>query len=280
MTVPIGLSLMLEDAWREAALPLFERGDVDALEWSFDQAWRRPLPSWAAALLDHYAAADRLWGHGVTMSPGSVDAGDRHEAWLQRLQHELPQRRLRGVSEHFGFMVAGAIDLGAPLPLPDGPGARAVLRRNLARLAAVAGVPVGIENLALALCRDDAWQQGPMLADVLAHVDGYLVLDLHNLWCQLVNFELDPLATLQRYPLQRARCIHVSGGSWWGEARFRRDTHDDEIPEPVLALLQQAVPLCPALEVVVIERLGETLVGHPDALQRDLERVRARLGAA
>ncbi len=68
---------MLQADFRAAALPLFEAGAIEALEWSFDIEWSRadcglePLPPWAGELLDHYAAADRLFGHGVTFSPGS-----------------------------------------------------------------------------------------------------------------------------------------------------------------------------------------------------------------
>lgn len=273
MTVHVGLSLMPDDGYRAAVLPLFEDGHVDAIEWSFDQCWGASgTPGWASALLDHYAAAGRLWGHGVSFSGGSVVGAGRHGPWLERLAHEVALRPLRGISEHVGFMVAGDLDLGAPLPLPAGPGARAVLRRNLAAIAAVAGVPVGLENLALAFDRAECWAQGPMLADVLAATDGYLVLDLHNLWCQLANYDLDADAVLGTYPLERVRTIHVAGGTWWSvpgaaERKFRRDTHDGAVPPEVLALLALAVPRCPALEVVVLERLGDT-VRAPDAAAR------------
>jgi uncharacterized protein (UPF0276 family) len=58
--------------------------------------------------------------------------------------------------------------------------------------------------------------------------------------------------------------------------RFRRDTHDGDVPDPVHALLEAAVPRCPGLEVVVLERLGATLVGEDAArrLQDDFRHVR------
>lgn len=287
MAIHVGLSLMPDDGWRAAVLPLFDAGAVDALEWSFDQCWgSQGTPGWAAMLLDHYAAAGRLWGHGVSFSGGSVDAADRHARWLEGLAHEVTLRPLRGVSEHLGFMIAGAHDIGAPLPLPDGPGARAVLRRRLQALADTAGVPVGLENLALALDADEPWQQGPLLADVLAATDGYLVLDLHNLWCQIANYDLDGAALLASYPLARARVIHIAGGSWWSppgsDARFRRDTHDGAVPDEVFALLAAAVPRCPALEVVVLERLGDSLRTDDDAvrLREDFAAVRATVAIA
>jgi uncharacterized protein (UPF0276 family) len=274
---------MLEAPFRAATLPLFEGGLVDALEYSFEIGWATgTLPEWAAALLDHYASEGRLWGHGVTMSPFSVHAPHQAE-WLSRVASECRARRYRGVSEHFGFMVAGELDGGAPLPVPAGPATRRVGIDALGRLADSTGTPVGLENLALALCEGDVWDQGPLLCDVLDGVDGgYLVLDLHNLWCQAVTWDVPAEDLLATYPLARARCIHVSGGSWSDPIvgdrvrRFRRDTHDGDVPEPVHALLETAVARCPGLEVVVLERLGATLVGEDAArrLQDDFRRVR------
>lgn len=271
--VHVGLSLMIEEPFRLAVLPLFEAGLVDALEHSFEIGWGpHTLPEWAEALLDHYAEAGRLWGHGVTMSPFSVQA-PRRGAWLERVGHACRKRRYVGVSEHFGFMVAGALDGGAPLPVPPGPGSVRVGVASLRELAQATDTPVGLENLALALGEADVHAQGPLLAAVLDAVDGYLVLDLHNLHCQAVNYGLDPLALLDGYPLARVRCIHVSGGSWsephaGGHARrFRRDTHDDDVPTAVHELLRAVLPRCAALELVVLERIGDTIHG-PDGAAR------------
>ena len=87
MTAWLALSLMPDDGWRRAALPLFEQGLVDALEWSFDAVWDRVPPPWLPPLVEHYAAADRLWAHGVSFSPGSVDGttpGSRDSPPIER----------------------------------------------------------------------------------------------------------------------------------------------------------------------------------------------------
>ena len=285
MAIELGLSLMVEEGFARAVLPLLEDGAFDALEYSFEIGWARPLPSWAEALLDHFAGADRLWGHGVTMSPLTDDSAGHHDRWLSRVEQECARRSFRGVSEHYGFMREAGLDGGAPLPPP--PGAATVERgiRSLRRLAASTGAPVGLENLALALSPRDVWEQGPMLAAMLEAVDGYLVLDLHNLHCQVENFDVDPQAVLDTYPLDRVRCIHVSGGSWSdpvadGRARrFRRDTHDDAIPTPVVDLLPTALRRCPQVQTVIVERLGPTIRTDADALalHRDVESIREAL---
>ena len=286
--VHVGLSLMIEAGWSQAALPLLEGGQIDALEYSFEIGWTRAgRPPWADALLDHFAGADRLWGHGVTMSPFSVEAATR-EGWLTRVREDCGRWSMRGVSEHVGFMEAGDLDGGAPLPVPYGPGAVTAAARSLQQLRDATGVDVGLENLALALSPHDVRDQGRLLTEVLEAVDGYLVLDLHNLWCQATNFDVDAARLLDDYPLSRARCMHVSGGRWSEPAReglgrrFRRDTHDDAVPSPVLDLLGEALPRCPNAEVVFVERLGPTLASD-DAqaqLRQDVTQVRAIVEAA
>ncbi len=278
----VGLSLMLDDAFRQTALPLFEAGVVDAIEYSFELGWARPRPSWADALLQHYGSAGRLWGHGVTFSPMSAESSEHHEQWLARVVQTCAGLELQGVSEHYGFMGSGGFDVGAPLPPPPLPEVAELGARTLGALATASGVAVGIENLALALSPQDVYAQPRLIAQVLDALDGYLVLDLHNLWCQAINFELDPLTLLERYPLHRARVVHMSGGSWSTHAstRFRRDTHDGQVPEPVLTLLPEALVRCPQLEAVILEQLGPSLADPALAqgYREDFTRVRELCG--
>ena len=168
---------------------------------------------------------------------------------------------LQGVSEHYGFMGVDGADVGAPLPPPPLPEVVELGCRALSRLHERCGVPVGLENLAMALSPEDVTSQPSMIREVLERVDGYLVFDLHNVWCQAVNFGHDPVALLKRYPLERARVLHVSGGSWssHGKTSLRRDTHDARVPEAVFQLVPEALERCPSAEVVILEQLGPTL---------------------
>jgi len=246
-----------------AAKSLFEAGMVDALEWSFEIGWseRNPLPPWTESLLDFFSSEDALYGHGVSGSLLSATWTPRQEAWLQRVAEDIQRWPCRGVSEHFGYMAAEGWEAGPPLPVPFVEPALQAGRRGLRRLREVAGAQVGLENLALAMGLRDVWDQGPFLEALLSEVDGYLVLDLHNLWCQVVNYGVSFLELLDTYPTRRVRVIHVSGGSWATAAggRWRRDTHDGEVPAPVMALLPMALQRCRRTEVVILERLGGTI---------------------
>lgn len=278
--IGVGLSVMPEPAWRDAAVPLLSDGQVDLLEWSFDTGWGRDLPAWLDPLLDFASNNGVLWGHGVSYSLLTAGFPERQEAWLDNLRRELDRRSYVGISEHFGFCHAKGFRRAPPLPVPWCEATVRIGQQRLTRLAEVAGVPVGLENLAFAFGRRDMLDQGPFLDELLSAVDGYLVLDVHNLWCQVQNFGVEAGSLLSRYPLDRVRVAHVSGGSWSiaGSRPWRRDTHDGPVPDEVFALLPTVINICPSLEAVVLERLGTSLEGQGQAFRDEFLRLRQVVG--
>ncbi|MFT5684238.1 MAG: hypothetical protein ACI8RZ_005179 [Myxococcota bacterium] len=264
-----------------AALPLLEAGVVEAVEWSVDMGWGlNGLPDWLAGLLAHFSAAGALYGHGVCYSPLHARHTPAQRDWLERARVECESRRYQHFSEHFGL---NPPPYGAPMPQPALPALIAVAQDRMRRLALATGRPVGLENLALALSAEDARRHGALLDVILSPVDGFILLDLHNLWCNAVNFGIDPLELLECYPAERVRELHLSGGSWAAPLgrRWRRDTHDDAIPQPVLDLLPSALNRLPMVEVVVVERMGGTLKTklEQDVFVRQFHEVRARVGS-
>jgi uncharacterized protein (UPF0276 family) len=275
---------MPEEGFRAASTPLFEAGLVDVVEWSIDIPWgfdEFRVPEWAEAVCDLYANAGRLYGHGVAFSALSARWERRQEQWLERLGRELARRSYVHVTEHFGFLSAEGFLPSAPLPVPMTEGAVRVGREALGRLADVVGGPVGLENLAPTLGSRDAEDQGAFLEALLAPVDGFLILDLHNVYCQSECLGVPLQTLLERLPLHRVREIHVAGGSLWRPPTdsgrvLRRDTHDGPIPEAVFELLPVALRRCEGAEVVIFERFVDTL-GDPEIamqFQEDFKRLR------
>lgn len=273
------VSVQPEEDLRAALFPLFAAGEVDAIEWS----WEPGVPDWVEALVAFYSSKGALYTHLVgypLFGDGSSIARRLGEVARRSRAH-----RPRHVTAHYGLVQAeGFCDIA---PLPPVPCAEVVStgRDRLVALADAAGCAVGVENLALAFSEDDVARQGEILHAMLP--DGaFLLLDLHNLHCQAVSFDRDPEALLARYPLDRVAELHVSGGRTaylGGDVRpFRRDTHDDAVPNEVFALLDAALARCPAVEVVCLERLGGTLAtkGESEGLARDFREVRARIARA
>lgn len=271
----VGVSLMPGRGFRDAVAPLFAAGAVEAVEWTLDMGFGRELPAFVAMILDAYAPAGALYGHGTGYSPLSAGREDRAAAWLDHARAAAAAHRYAHVTEHFGFCAAGSQAFGPPLPVPaDASVVRAGVDR-LRRLRDAVGAPVGLENLALAFSRDDALAQGDLLDALLAPVDGVMHLDVHNLWAAAVNFGLDPVDLALRYPLHRARIAHVSGGTWVDG--IRRDTHDDAVPADVLDLLAELLPRMPGVEAVLLERIGTAFATPEDqaSFREDFARLAA-----
>lgn len=262
MTVSVGLSVFGDARYRAAARPLFDDGRVDAIEWTVD-SWLSGdgPPGEAAAWLAAYGANNALIAHGVHYPLLAAAPDFLRGEWLGKLSEDVKRHRYQGISVHFGFATGWELAEGAPLPVPRCAESTALGRDALVALHAVAGCDVGIENLALSFSAGEAASQGAFIDDLLTPLDGYLLLDLHNLYCQSVNFGIGMTDLARTYPLQRVREMHVSGGSWSGSdgARIRRDTHDDRVPDAVFAALPALRALCPRLEFVMLEQLPEAL---------------------
>ncbi|KUG08036.1 multinuclear nonheme iron-dependent oxidase [Solirubrum puertoriconensis] len=252
-----------------AAYPLLEEGRVEALEWSFDALyWAEQVPEWFTNLLHTYAGAGRLVGHGVFFSLLSGKWSPEQQQWLAHLGQLAEQFRFDHITEHFGFFTGQNFHHGAPLPIPYTATALRIGQDRLRRIYDACCCPVGLENLAFAYTLDEVKRHGNFLEELLLPVNGFVILDLHNLYCQLHNFGVPYDELIALYPLERVREIHISGGSWHDSEqapsqRIRRDTHDDAVPEEVFQLLELTMPRCPNLKFVVLEQLGHAL--HAEA---------------
>lgn len=249
-----------------ACLPLMEESKVEAIEWSFDALFSvKEMPSWFRELLTAFSNENRLIGHGVFFSLFSGKWLPEQEAWLQHLRQTCAEFRFDHITEHFGFMTGKDFHHGAPLNIPYTSATLNIGRDRLKRMYEACGRPVGLENLAFSYSPDEVKRHGAFLEQLLEPVNGFIILDLHNLYCQLRNFDLTFDEMIDLYPLERVREIHISGGSWDDSAaertrKIRRDTHDDGVPPDVFQLLEMTLGRCPHLKYVVLEQLGNGLV--------------------
>lgn len=265
MPIHIGIAYFATGANRAvyAALPTLAR--PTALEWTIDQYAFHAVGSEDEECLRRYAAQGTLIGHGVHFSIFAAPGNDINECWLRGLRQDPYLSFYERVSVHFGFSTGWKIKRGAPFPAPLHPAALSAGLHNLEKLARTASCRVGLENLALAFSMRDVEDQGRFLDKLLTPCDGYLLLDIHNLYCQMKNFGI-PLMTLAAYyPLNRVEEIHVSGGSWCehiaqgSRRKLRRDTHNDAVPEELFSFLAELLPCCPNLKYVVLEQMPEAL---------------------
>ncbi|MDQ3290580.1 MAG: DUF692 domain-containing protein, partial [Bacteroidota bacterium] len=205
-----------------------------------------------------------LIGHGVFFSLFSGKWSLNQHDWLKQLRQLSSEYHFDHITEHFGFMTGQNFHYGAPLPIPFSKTTLAIGQDRLARIYEACQCPVGLENLAFSYSLDEVKQHGEFLEQLVEPINGFIILDLHNLYCQIHNFSISYEDIIDLYPLNRVREIHISGGTWQNstlepDRKIRRDTHDEAVPEEVFQLLNQTIDKCPNLKYVVLEQLGNAL---------------------
>jgi uncharacterized protein (UPF0276 family) len=265
-----------------ATLPLFAADEVEGIEWSFDTLYKtRNIPPWFTQLLTAFSSENRLVGHGVFFSLFSGKWSEEQENWLLQLKKKCEYFNFDHITEHFGFMTGENFHQGAPISLPFTSETLAIGHDRLKRIYNACERPVGLENLAFAYSLDEVKKHGEFLEKLIEPVNGFIILDLHNLYCHLHNFDCNFDEIILLYPLSRVREIHISGGSWEDstaktDRKIRRDTHNEPVPEEVFELLKDCIPLCPNLKFVVMEQLGTGLktLESKTAFQQDFLRMK------
>lgn len=109
-----------------------------------------------------------------------------------------------------------------------------------------------------------------------------LLLDLHNLYANAVNFGLDPAELLLRLPLMSVGAVHLSGGHWIdapnGAGRRLLDDHLHDVPPAVFDLLTLLARHAPQPLTVIVERDGNYPSFDHVLDQLQLARAALRLG--
>jgi uncharacterized protein (UPF0276 family) len=255
------------------ALPaaLYESGLIDFIEVTPEVFHTEAIVGERRELVpdkNSYDAARRRCGalpvamHGVELSIGA--AHGMYEpclAMMDRLCEEWP---FLWYSEHLHFQTAlgldgSVINTGVPLPLPNTEEAACLVAGRAVHIRRRFGVPLLLENPAhylpdLPADRRISDEFGLMNRITALSGCGQL-LDLHNLYCNALNFDFDAQAALARIKLQRVGEIHVAGGSF--SDGFYMDGHDGRVPEPVWDLLEQTLTRAPWITGVVFEILEE-----------------------
>jgi len=153
---------------------------------------------------------------------------------------------------------------GAPISVPFTKETLAIGQDRLKRIANACACPVGLENLAFAYSLEEVKRHGDFLEQLVSPINGFIILDLHNLYCQMHNFDVSFENIISCFPLDKVKEIHISGGSWDQSEidenkKVRRDTHDESVPNDVFDLLEKTIAQCPNLDFIVLEQLGSGL---------------------
>jgi uncharacterized protein (UPF0276 family) len=230
----------------------------------------RPVPPGLAALRDRGVA---VVPHGVRLSLGGAEpvAPER----VAHLAHCASALRAPVVSEHIAFVRAGGVEAGHLLPVPRSRAAVDAIVDNVRRTRAELPVPLALEPIAALFdWPDDELDEADFLTEILDRSGALLLLDVANVYANARNRGEDPVALLDRLPLDRIAYVHVAGGE--EHDGLYHDTHTDAVPAEVLSLVTE---LCarhrpPAL---MLERDGDYPAA--DALRTELDAIADAAGA-
>jgi uncharacterized protein (UPF0276 family) len=263
--------------WRgELAAGIFDHiGAIDVLE-VIAEDWLHATRRESAALAE-LARTRPVMLHGVSLG---LAASAPVEPWrLDRLARLVERVRPEAWSEHLAFVRAGGIEIGhlaaPPRTLATVEGAAA----NLERAARTVGSMPCVENIATLIDPPASVMDEPQWTRAIVAASGApLLLDLHNLYANALNFGRAPLGLMSAMPLERVAVVHLSGGCWiapHGGAPRLLDDHLHDVPDPVYALLEALARGVPQPLTVIVERDGN----YPafEVLLAQLGRARAAL---
>jgi len=179
---------------------------------------------------------------------------------LDRMAWLIEKTGATGWSEHLAFVRGGGIEIGHLAAPPRTEASIEGACRNIDCAARIVGCAPLVENIAtLVTPPTSRLGEAEWIQRIVCGTDAGILLDLHNLYANTINFGDDPQILLRRLPLERVTAVHLSGGRWINGpngARRLLDDHLHDVPAEVLALLRELGRLAPQPLTVIIERDG------------------------
>jgi uncharacterized protein len=260
--------------WRPelAAGILANLGCIDIVEVIADDYF--DVPRNIRRSLSTLAAQVPLTLHGVSLGMASCGAVDKKH--LERMARLVNEVEPVAWSEHLAFVRGGGIEIGhlcAPLRNDE---TIAATLNNLAVARKITGAAPQVENIATLIDPPGSTLDEPAWLSGIIHGSGSdLLLDLHNVYANSLNFGHDPLEFIRTLPLERVASIHLAGGKMIGPDEDRRllDDHLHDVPDPVYTLLEEVASRVRRPLSVILERDG----AYPsiENLIQQLDRARA-----
>ncbi len=243
--------------WRgELAVGILSNLDrVDIIEVIADDLF--DAPSHARRAIRTLAAQTPVTLHGISLGlASSVPVKPKRLEKFARLVEEI---RPISWSEHLAFVRGGGIEIGHLAAPPRTAATIEGALANLARAKAVVGIAPHIENVATLIDPPGSdFDEATWICEIIRNARIDLLLDLHNLYANSVNFCYDSLNFLMQLPSEQIASIHLAGGRWISASGSRRvlDDHLHDIPDPVYELLIEVGARVRRPVNVILERDG------------------------
>jgi uncharacterized protein (UPF0276 family) len=181
--------------------------------------------------------------HGVGLSIGGE--GDLDRDHLRRLKSLADRYRPASFSEHLAWSTHDSAYLNDLLPLPYTEATLERVARHVGEAQRAVGMRLLLENPSTYLLFEESTiEETDFLARVAALSGCGLLLDVNNVMVSAVNHRLDPVAYLDRFPVELVGEIHLAG---YDEAvdgageRLLIDAHGSPVRSDVVELYRYAL---------------------------------------
>jgi len=266
----ITASLGIGIGWRTQIAGLIEgMDDLGFVEVVAEGLATGPIPAPLARLK---ARGVRVIPHGLRLSLGGADKPDPKR--ISHLASVAAKLDAPVVSEHVAFVRAGGAEAGHLMPVPRTWEAVKIVAENVRLAQQLLPVPLALEHIAALIeWPESELDEAEFLTEILDRTGVLLLLDVANLYANARNHRYDPLAFLDRVPLERIAYVHVAGG----EERdgVYHDTHAHPVAPGVLELLEELCARTPP-PGVLLERDEDFPPGGQ--IVSELQQIRAAAG--
>ena len=206
--------------------------------------------------------------HGVSLSIGGTDALDM--SYLRNLRHLADRLEAAWVSDHLCWTGTAGINVHDLLPLPFTQESLRHVADRVRQVQDILGRQILLENVSSYVSfAHSEMHEHEFLAELAAHSDCLLLLDVNNVYVSSMNHSADASAYLQGLPIERVRQIHLAGHTRQGS--YLVDTHDAPVCDEVWALYREAIDRFGPI-ATMIER--DDNIPPLDDLLQELDRAR------
>ncbi len=174
--------------------------------------------------------------HGIELSLGTdAPFKQAHFDFMKKIGDQV---NLVGMSDHICMTQAGGIGIGQLTTLPFTQRGLEVICENVLTMSRQVNVPIVLENIANQFYFPHCdYTETQFIREILQRTDAYLLLDLHNIHANGINFKFDPYQWMQEIPLERVWGVHLAGG-YYDEDQFLEDAHSSAVPDDVWRMFE------------------------------------------
>lgn len=195
--------------------------------------------------------------HGVGLSIGSYDGWS--QPYIGLLDELFRELKIKWHSEHLAYTMVNGENIGGMLTLPRTDETIEMVCKRIDKIQRRFKVPFLMENVISMLPESSTQYSEAAFLNKITNLTGCgLILDVYNLECDQVNFDLDVNNFLEELNLDYIKELHLAGGLYDTEFNFQMDIHAGTIAGSTIELTSKILEKNPKnLEAITFEILEE-----------------------